>query len=260
MSTSSNGLAPLPQATRPNVIILTSGLSGSSVLTGLIARQNYWTGVDTMKKEYDTFENIDLVRLNKRLIAEVGFSGPYTMEFHQEPLDRIAALNPAVNGTPYREFLGECERHEPWIWKDPRLWLTIRYWNRLLDWNRCKAIVLTRDLRHHWVSMTLRRQIQSFAAMKRYETSIERSLLQFVDSGGIDVLRLSFEDLIATPDKTLDRLNRHIGSNLTVSDLKAIYRGELYQAPRNSVRDFVTAGLIYAKNRSERWDLREGKT
>ena len=156
------------------------------MLTGLIARQNYWTGVDTVKKEYDTFENIDLVRLNKRLIAEVGFSGPYTMEFHQEPLDRIAALNPAVNGTPYREFLGECGRREPWIWKDPRLWLTIRYWNRLLDWSRCKAIVLTRDLRHHWVSMTLRRQIQSFAAMKRYETSIERSLLQFVDSGGID--------------------------------------------------------------------------
>ena len=28
----------------PNVIILTSGISGSSVLTGLISRAGYWTG------------------------------------------------------------------------------------------------------------------------------------------------------------------------------------------------------------------------
>jgi hypothetical protein len=260
MSTSPNRLEPLSQARKSNVIILTSGLSGSSVLAGLIARQTYWTGVDTFKKEYDTFENIDLVNLNKRLIAEAGFSGRYDMEFHQEPLDHVATLDPAVNGTPYRRFLAECGRHEPWIWKDPRLWLTIRYWNHLLDWKHCKAIMLTRDLRHHWVSMTLRRQIQSFAAMKRYETSIERSLLQFADSNGIDLLRLSFEDLIATPEKTLDRLNRHVGCGLTVNDLRAIYRGELYQAPRDSMRDFITAILIYAKNRSERWDLKETNT
>src|SRR5690242_9748399 len=58
-----------------NVIILTSGLTGSSVLTGLIARAGYWTGSQTFKKEYDTFENVELIRLNRDLFAAAGYSG-----------------------------------------------------------------------------------------------------------------------------------------------------------------------------------------
>jgi hypothetical protein len=46
---------------RKNVIILTSGLSGSSVLAGLIANAGYWVGDETFKKDdYDTFENREL--------------------------------------------------------------------------------------------------------------------------------------------------------------------------------------------------------
>lgn len=252
MTTATNAHAgtskPIPTPTKPNVIILTSGLSGSSVLTGLIARQSYWTGVDTFKKEYDTFENIELIRLNKQLITDAKCSGSYEMEFHQDAIDRIAALDRGRNGGPHREFVAECGRHEPWIWKDPRLWLTIRYWHPLLDWNRCKAVVLTRNPRHQWVSMTLRRKIQSYATMKRYETAVERSLLQFVDANRIDFLKISFEDLIMAPEDTLGRLNRHIGSTLRVNDLASVYQGELYRAPRRSVRDLVKAILIYLKN------------
>jgi hypothetical protein len=263
ITSSDTSAGPVPvrrKASGPNVIILTSGLSGSSVLAGLISRQGYWTGVDTFKKEYDTFENVELIRLNKQLMAEVGYTGRYEMEFHQKTLDLIGALDPAANGAPYRNFLKECDQHGPWIWKDPRLWLTIRYWGRLIDWSRCRVILLTRDFRHSWVSMTLRRSIRSYSGMKRYETSIERTLTQFVEARGIDALRLRYEDLIAAPEKAIERLNRHIGSTLTVDDLRAIYRGELYRAPRNSLRDFITAMLIYAKNRPQRWDLRETKS
>ena len=53
--------------TRRNVIILTSGLTGSSVLTGLISRVGYWNGDQTHKKEYDTCENSELISLNLSL-------------------------------------------------------------------------------------------------------------------------------------------------------------------------------------------------
>ena len=47
-----------------NTIILTSGLTGSSVLTGLLARGGFWAGDRTAKKkDYDTFENEELIRL-----------------------------------------------------------------------------------------------------------------------------------------------------------------------------------------------------
>jgi Sulfotransferase family len=248
----------LPEETsvRPNVIVLTSGLTGSSVLTGLIARANYWTGAATHKKEYDTHENVRLIQLNKQLMHEAEYSGRYEYEFQQDVLDRIASLDPALNGAPYREFLQECAGQQPWIWKDPRLWLTKGYWNRLIDWKQCKVIVLTRNPRRSWVSMTLRRGIQSYAEVKQYESAIERSSLQFVNANKIDALRITFDELVIEPERSLDRLNGFLGTQLTLEDLKAVYHGELYRAPRGSLWDFLTAVLIYAKNRCEETLLR----
>ena len=43
-----------------NVIILTGGLTGSSVLAGVLAAAGYWSGEDTFKKrDYNTYENAD---------------------------------------------------------------------------------------------------------------------------------------------------------------------------------------------------------
>jgi hypothetical protein len=243
--------------TKQNVIILTSGLSGSSVLTGLIARGGYWAGDETFKKEYDTYENVDLVKLNVNLLRESAYTGRYEMEFREDLLERIGALKSSLSDTPYRDFLTECGRHEPWIWKDPRLWLTIRYWSPMLDWARCKVIVLTRSLVHCWVSTTLRRQIRSYSSLKRYEKSIEGSILKFLRENRVGYLQTTYEALITSPEETIDKLNAYLGSSLAIDDLRSIYLGRLYERPRSSPVDFLKALLIYAKNRSERWDLNE---
>jgi hypothetical protein len=241
------------------VIILTSGLTGSSVLTGLIARGGYWTGNETFKKEYNTYENVDLVKLNIKLLNEAGYTGRYEMEFRQDILDRIGALASSVSDAPYRDFMNECGRRQRWIWKDPRLWLTIRYWNHLLDWERCKVIVLTRSILHCWVSTTLRRQIRSYPSLKRYEKAVEGSILGFLKENRIGHLHTTYEELIAHPEETIDKLNVYLGSSLAIDDLKAIYRGKLHETPRSSPVDLLKAILIYAKNHSQRWDLHEGK-
>jgi hypothetical protein len=237
-----------------NVVILTSGLTGSSVIAGLIARGSYWTGFETVKKEYDTHENIDLVRLNGKLLRESGYSGRYEREFRGDLLEDVEALGSTISDRPYREFLEECNRHQPWVWKDPRLWLTIRYWNHLLDWDRCLVIVLTRSVWHIWVSATLRRQIQSYESLKKYEKSIENSILGFLDKNRIGYLHVTYEQLIGQPEETIDKLNTLLGSRLSIYDLKSFYTGELHKTPRNSPIDFFKAILIYLKNYSERWD------
>jgi hypothetical protein len=239
-----------------NVIILTSGLSGSSVLTGLIARAGYWTGYRTFRKdEYETHENQELIDLNLRLFREAGYTGNYLLEFSPSAMARIAALDPGPDDGVYRSFLDRCNEHTPWIWKDPRLWLTIRFWKKLLDLDQCSFILLTRGLMQSWISSTLRRQITTYRYSRNYEESIRQSIVDFLEENRRPYLQLHYEDLIQRPAPAIERLNAHLGTALTVDDLKAIYHKPLYKSPRNSLAKHVKAMLIYLKNYSERLDI-----
>jgi hypothetical protein len=244
----------------PNVIILTSGLSGSSVLTGLISRAGYWTGDTTHKKEYDTYENQELIDLNLLLFKQSGFTGNYTMEFSPEAIARITALSGEIDDRPFRAFLQKCDSRRPWVWKDPRLWMTIYFWKNLLPLDDCKFIVLTRDFAHAWVSSILRRHIRSYGSLKRYERSIKDSLITFLDSTRKPYLQLTYENLIVHPESVIGELNTYCRTSLTVEDLKAIYHLPLYKTPRSSPIDFVKAVLIYLKNYFQRFDLGERRS
>jgi len=239
-----------------NVIILTSGLSGSSVLTALIARAGYWTGDSTFKKpEYDTFENQKLIDLNLKLFQDAGYKGNYLMEYAPGAIQKVAALSGTIDDGPYRAFLAECDRNQPWIWKDPRLWLTIRFWKNLLELRNCQFVFLTRGLMQSWVSSILRKQITSYRYSRRYETQIQDSVRAFLQENKLDYLHVTYEDLIVHPAKTLESLNRYLGTSLGEADLKAVYHKPLYKNPRSSWSKHVKAMLIYLKNYSERLDI-----
>lgn len=241
----------------PNVIILTSGISGSSVLTGLISRAGYWLGDVTHKKEYDTYENQELIDLDLQLFKQSEYTGNYAMEFSFAAIDRISALKGIVDDHPFREFLRKCEAHRPWIWKDPRLWMTIRFWNNLINHDDCKFILMTRSFSHAWVSSILRRHIRSYKSLKRYEQSIKDSLIAYLDETGKPYLHITYENLIVHPETAILKLNAYLGTSLSVDDLKAIYHLPLYKIPRSSPIDYLKAILIYLKNYSERMDIAE---
>ena len=236
---------------KKNVIILTSGLTGSSVLTGLITRAGYWPGDFTHKKkdDYDTYENEELINLNRRLFKQANYHGNYLMDFAPDVMARIASL-PSEDA--YTKFIEKCAQHRPWVWKDPRLGLTIRFWKKLLNLNDCKFIVLTRGFRQLWVSTVRRGQIVSYGDSKRFEKQILASAAGFLKSNQISYLSLRYEELIVQPVETIAKLNTYMEANLTLDDLKAIYHKPLYQIPGNSVLDFSKAVLKYFKNYSER--------
>jgi hypothetical protein len=239
-----------------NVIILTSGLSGSSVLTGLIARAGYWTGDETFQKaDYNTNENRELIDLNLKLFAQAGYKGNYLLEYSQPAMDAIAALHGKIDSAPYRAFIEKCQRHWPWIWKDPRLWLTIRYWKNLLDLEQSQFILLTRGTLQSWISSTLRRQITTYRYSKQYEESIKQSAVQFLTENRLPYLSLCYEELIQRPVEAIRRLNEYLETGLTVEDLTNVYRKPLYRNPRNSSFKHAKAMLIYLKNYSERLDV-----
>jgi hypothetical protein len=241
---------------KPNVIILTSGLSGSSVLTALICRAGYWTGDVTHKKpQYDTFENERLIELDRRILTEAGYQGNYMMEFSQEAIARIETYYSKADQQPYGDFVAHCEGHQPWIWKDPRLWLTIRFWKNFIPLQSCRFILLTRDLMQTWISQTLRRQITSYRYSRDYEVRIQNSILQFLSSNSLPHLHVRYDDLIVAPEATIDGLNAFLGTSLTVEDLKVVYNKPLYKSPRSSFVKHIKAAAIYLKNYAERLDL-----
>jgi hypothetical protein len=245
---------------KPNVIILTSGISGSSVLAGLISRSRYWTGEQTYKKEYDTHENQELIDLNVQLIQLSGYKGNYAMEFPSDAIRLIDSLNGTIDAQPFREFLRKCDEHRPWVWKDPRLWLTIRFWRNFLNVEDCRFVLLTRGFVHCWVSSILRRHIRSFSSLKRYEQSIQDSLTGFLKSNGLPCLHITFENLVVHPEETIRELNGYLETELSVEDLAAVYSKPLYKAPRSSAIDYVKAMAVYIKNYSERFDLQENNS
>ena len=239
-----------------NVIILTSGLSGSSVLTALIARGGFWTGDSTFKKaEYDTFENRRLIELNLQLFEAAGYKGNYLLEYSPSAIQKVAALSGKLDDDVFRKFVAECEQHRPWIWKDPRLWLTIRFWKNFIDLKNCRFILLTRGSMQSWISSILRKQITSYRYSRRYENLIQESVRSFFKDNRLDYLHVTYEDLIVHPARTLEGLNRHLDTSLTEEDLKVVYHKPLYKNPRSSWIKHAKAMLIYMKNYSERLDI-----
>jgi hypothetical protein len=245
-----------------NIIILTSGLTGSSVLSGLISRAGYWTGDSTHKKSgtnknerYNTYENNELIDLNLRLFREVGYTQNFSTDFSPEAIQRISGLAGKLAPRDFTAFLEKCNAHAPWIWKDPRLWMTIGFWKPLLDLDTCKFILLSRGLLQCWVSTTLRRQIRTYRNLKAYEGRVRHSILTFLEENGLSYLDLQYEHLIERPSETLNKINGYLDTALTVEDLRSIYHKPLGRAPRSSVADIAKAALIYMKNYPERVDV-----
>jgi hypothetical protein len=236
---------------RKSVIVLTFGLSGSSVLTGLVARAGYWTGEETFKKEYDTHENQDLILLNSALLKAAAYHKDFTAEFSWDAINQVSSLHETIDLTVYKEFIAKCNAHSPWIWKDPRLYLTIRFWAKLMELKQVKFILLTRDPVQAWISQQLRRQVCTYRFFRNFEDVLRDSLVKFLEENCASYLVLRYEDLILNPEGALAKLNPYIDVALTVSDLRTIYTGPLYRMPK-SHWDLAKALAIYVKNYPER--------
>lgn len=235
-----------------NVVIFTAGLAGSSVVAGLLADAGYWAGADTAKKpDYDTFENRDLVALNDRLLREAGFHERFDRVFRREHIDEVMERLAGVAPEPYRQFVEECGRHVPWVWKDPRLWLTIRFWARFLDRERLRIILVSRQHSQAWISHILRRRIQTPRYCRDYMDGVRASFLGFVAENRLPCLEIVYEDLLLAPEPALERLGDFLGREFPMAALKRVHHGRLYRR-QHGTADYLRAMLVYLKNYGER--------
>ena len=92
---------------RKNIIILTHGWTGSSVSAALLGRAGYWLGSSTVqKRDYDTFENADLVARNQELLHLLAPDIDHQHHFAFEDVSRIA--HASANLDLYLVFISYC--------------------------------------------------------------------------------------------------------------------------------------------------------
>lgn len=235
-----------------NVIILTHGISGSSVVSALLAQGGYWIGDETrVKPAYDTFENSALVGMNEQLLAAHLPQLRYEYDFRGADVRHLAMQRDRIDFDALRRFVARCDAQGPWLWKDPRLTWTIRLWAEVLPLERLRFLVLTREPLQAWVSANLGRHVQGWRYTQGYNGSITQSNLAFLREAGLPWLKFSFEDLLMRPEPTLAALNGHLGLSLTLEHLQRVCRLPLYRRSKNGL-DVAKAAAILLKNFGQR--------
>ncbi len=228
-----------------NVIILTSGMSGSSVLAGVISQSGYWLGKATSRAPFDTYENIRLIELNQKILRQAGYFWKDVADIPPPSTQKIKALQEDIDLTEFNYFIDECIQHKPFLWKDPRLSYTIYFWEKLLDLSTFKFFLMTRDLKQSWIGGVLRaKRAISLENQKNIENNCTNQALRFFNEHKLDYCHVTFEDLISNPQNTLAKINRFIDEKLTIDDIQKIYKGSLYSIRWNEI-DYLKARLRF---------------
>jgi hypothetical protein len=227
----------------PNIIILTSGETGSSVLAGLLAKAGFWLGDETAEVAYKTFENSKLIDLNKKILDATDYGWYDSLNLPAPVISQIKDALNCMDCSEHKQFAESCVSNSPFLWKDPRLSYTIYFWDQIMDLSSTKFIVMTRDLNQSWTGTVLRGKFPiALDDMKTVHDNCFKYATDYLKSSGYEYLHITFEEMISSPNESLDKLNSFLSVKLTLDDLKGVYRGQL-GCIRWSRLDFFKAKL-----------------
>jgi hypothetical protein len=233
-----------------NVIVLTTGLSGSSVLSGVVSESGYWAGNDTVIKDnfsgqYDTYENAELVELNDRLCDIADFLFDDITWYKTNGQQVFEEISDTTETASFREFLSSCKSHQPWIWKDPKVWLTIGFWKNFIDPKSTRIILLRRNGFNLWLSQVVKRIIYDYFYLDRSEKTATAELIKYLNENNLEFIQVKFESLVSDTELELKKINQFLGSNIKLEHWEKIY-----QKPKflSSVKRLFLGLLIYMKN------------
>lgn len=235
-----------------NIVVLTTGLSGSSVVTGFLAQKGYWLGDKTIFKSnasghYETYENERLVELNDQLLATLDIELNESSWYDADLFERIQKSSKEVDTKEFIEFINYCQQHGKWIWKDPRLWITMGFWGELLQSHDIKYIVISRQPVSLWVSLMNKRQIVSYSKLKISERSSHDRIIRYLVDCDFPNVTINYDTLVEHPKAEIHRLNYFLNSNYTLKTFHDLYKGKV-GGKTFSNKNFIKAVLIYIKN------------
>ncbi|MDY0131704.1 MAG: hypothetical protein RBR53_03455 [Desulforegulaceae bacterium] len=215
---------------KKNIVVFTTGSSGSSVLTGLIATQGYWLGEETKKLNFDTYENSELVDLNIEILKASGFGRRDCNDIPPPSIEKISQLKKTLNPDIFQKFIDKCNANGPWLWKDPRLSYTIHFWDQFSEVNNADFIFIDRDPFQSYSGLILSRKIpMSFKEHGQMNSNYHKSYMKYLENNGLFDHKFVFEDLIINPQEFIKKINKIYNLNIEFKDLTNIYKGVLFK-------------------------------
>ena len=237
-----------------NVIVLSPGQSGSSVLTALIARAGLWCGDETTDVGYNTYENAELVQLNRELLRVSGIKWDSPSQEAGPAIERLRARVREADNRDAQSFVQKCAAHVPWIWKDPRLCYTMHYWEAFLNVADCQFVIMNRDWRQAWSGHMIKgKPPVSLADFAKVQVRAGEAAQSYVSDRGLPHFVTTFEELTVEPTRVLSALNEFLGTSLTLGDLRETYRDPLGKLRWSKV-DYAQA---WGRFLVHRWILRD---
>ena len=236
---------------RKNIVVLTTGSSGSSVLAGIIGRKGYWLGNETKKLAFDTYENSNLVDLNVEILKASGFDRYDCNDIPSPDIDKIESAADTVDIEPFMHFIKECEAHEPWLWKDPRLSFTIHFWAKIMEFSsdNFRFVFIDRDPLQSYSALILKRKVPMSRKEHRIiNDSYRKSCDKFFKNSRIEFHQTQFDSLIVDPVAFLNELNMFLEESIEMEDVNAIYNGKLGKK-KYGILDFLEAIGTYSVQR-----------
>jgi hypothetical protein len=238
--------------TTSNIVVLTTGLSGSSVVTGFLAQKGYWLGDKTIFKSnasghYETYENERLVELNDELLATLNIELNESSWYDADLFERIRKSSKEVDTNEFVKFINYCQQHSMWIWKDPRLWITMGFWGELLQDCDIKYVVVSRQPMSLWVSLINKRQIVNYSKLRVSERNSHDRIVRYLNNCGFPNTTINYDNLVEHPKAEIHKLNDFLNANYTLKMFSDLYKGKV-GGKTFSNKNFIKAVLIYIKN------------
>jgi hypothetical protein len=210
-----------------NIIIVGPPRSGTSLTSGIFARQGYFAGEQLRSGDdynpFGYFEDEALVEANVTLFSEVDFNFHNTWMFAPIADSQLEAISHLPTKECDQQLVKACDKNVPWMWKDPRLCMTLSYWAKLIDWSNTGIVLTQRNSDD--VYWSFRRKGWCPAGNDHRQQSIDRiekhasSALETIHRMGLPHIAIQYDEYHERPAEIAERINTFADLQLTPGDL-----------------------------------------
>lgn len=194
----------------PGVVVLGMHRSGTSAVSRIMNLLGADLGPESdLLTEYDNpaghWESRSLVACNDRILDAFGRSWdfPPWLAPGWEYSERASQLVPELT-----EAFRAVFRSSPWVWKDPRTCLTFPLWRRVIG-DEPTVVIVFRAPGAVVTSVKRRDGIPSLYTVGLWHHYVRSAV---TGAGGLPVVCLQFEDLVASPVNTVEALVDDLGA------------------------------------------------
>lgn len=214
-----------------NAIIVGMPRSGTSMTAAIFARAGYHVTEDESVRlrqadEYNPggyWEAEQLIQANAAAFRAAGFAHDNTWLYEAISLEQAERISELDRMDAHQQLVTEFNRHQPWVWKDPRLCYTLGYWWPLVDQSNTRVLLLKRDpaqiynsfLRVKWRQPGQQSRQDVYARIEAHMKAAEAAIARY----DIPHITVAYNEFADNPDLTARRLSELFDVRLTGRDL-----------------------------------------